>query len=429
MRARLSAAPCLVLAGMALAAGACDWRDFDKIENGTPVLAVGAPSHFGASDFGRTILPLSSLAAGATGGRYLVSGAEAPALAIINVDAKGVASGQNVSSETFSGSAPLTALAEVAGTNKVLLGSPGSGGAVYVLTMGTTNEVALFEAPQGADRFGMGVAAGKLAGADAPDFVVASGADLTVFVDGDVNMPVPATPPADSCPMLVPTNGLPSLDQGRRAVVVAPLTGDPGVQIVVGTPSVSDAGAVNVFTVDATGLATCAFSYRNADHLFGQALATGDFDADGVLDLLVGSPPSHAFWIKGPLTAASAVLPVTLAAGTDQLGFTVAAANVDGVPGDEALIGNPDATVGSAALAGEVRIVGGAALDRELPVLRRHDPAASDVFGIDVGALPFCTSKCGTSTAVTRSLLLVGSNARAMTYFLLLPGDKDPRTP
>jgi len=60
---------------VALAAAGCDWRDFDAIQKRTPVLAVGAPSHFGTDDFGRTLLPLSSLPAGATGSRFVVSAA------------------------------------------------------------------------------------------------------------------------------------------------------------------------------------------------------------------------------------------------------------------------------------------------------------------------------------------------------------------
>ncbi len=79
-------------------------------------------------------------------------------------------------------------------------------------------------------------------------------------------------------------------------------------------------------------------------------------------------------------------------------------------------------------LAGEVRIVSGKLLDKELPVLRRRDPGANDVFGIDVSALPFCTSGCGTPTAVTKRLVVVGSATHALIDFLLAGGGVDPRT-
>jgi hypothetical protein len=413
----------------ALATGGCDWRDFDSIQGHTPVLAVGAPSHFGANDFGQTSLPIAKLPAGATGGRFVVSAAGAAAVSIIDVDAKGQAKGQNVNATTFVMTEPITALAEIPGTNQVLLGAPGGvTPSVYLMTMGAMPDVTLFDAP-GTDRFGLGVAAGPLAGAAAPDIVVVSGADLTVYLDGDAHMKAPQPVLDPSCPMTMPM-GLPPRDRLRRAVLVASLTGDATSQIVVGTPTINDAGAVDVFTVDATtGAATCAFTYRNPDARFGHALATGDFDGDGVLDLLVGSPPSHAFWIRGPLTSTSPILPVVLAAGTSELGSTVAAANLDGKPGDEALVGNPDATVGGAMLAGEVRIVGGAMLDTELPVLRRHDPGGTDFFGITVSAVPFCKSACGTAAAQVQSLALVGSASRALIAFVLEPGGKDPRTP
>jgi hypothetical protein len=428
MRARPTWLGCVSVV-VALAAAGCDWRDFDAIQKRTPVLAVGAPSHFGTDDFGRTLLPLSSLPAGATGSRFVVSAAGTDALAVVDVDSKGQVGSQNVTSTSFVMNEPITSLAEVAGTNQVLLGAPGgAAGSVYVLKMGATLDVALLDAPTGVDRFGLGVGAGKLAGGDAPDFVVASGADLTVYLDGDAKMAVPAATPGADCPMLVPTT-LPPRDRLRRAVLVAPLMGGAGAQIVVGTPTVNDRGTVAVFTVDATtGVATCAFAYHNADPRFGHALATGDFDADGTPDLLVGSPPSHAFWIRGPLTAASPVLPVALAPGAGELGSAVAAADVDGKAGDEALVGNPDATVGDAMLAGEVRVVSGALLDKELPVLRRHDPGADDVFGIDVRALRFCTSGCGTPAATTKSVVVVGSATHALIDFLLAGGGVDPRT-
>src|SRR5450432_2296997 len=252
-----------LLAGVAaLAAGGCDWRDFDTIEAHAPVRAIGAPSHFGANDFGRTLLPLSGLPAGSTGSRFVVSGAATSAIALIDIDAKGVSSGVNVTSPSFVADQPITALAEVPGTNQVLLGAPPSGvasGTVFVMTLGQTSDVAVLDSPGLSDRFGLGVAAGPLAGAAAPDFVVASGSDLTVYVDG-LPPGVSANMPGPDCPMLISTS-LASRDRVRRAVLVDSLMGDATSQIVVGTPAFNDAGAVSVFTVDPSGVATCAFTY------------------------------------------------------------------------------------------------------------------------------------------------------------------------
>jgi FG-GAP repeat len=421
----------LALASAGLVAGGCDWRDFDDLQSRTPVLAVGAPSSYASADFGRTLLPIAKLPAGASGGRFVVSATLQAGVAIVDLDAKGQPKSQVVDSPNFDPNEPLTALAEVPGTGQVLLGAPGandpSKGTVYVMTLGETPEVTLFDAQPVADRFGLGVAAGALAGGDAPDFVVVSGDSLTVYVDGDPQMPVPmAAPPAD-CTLMF-SSGFLARDRLRRAVLVASLTGDPAsAQIVVGSPQFDGKGTVSVFTVAADGTATCAFTYQGADPRFGHALATGDFDGDGALDLLVGSPPLHAFWIQGPLTPASPILPVKLSSGSSELGSAVAALDVDGKPGDEALVGNPDATVSGGMLAGEVHVVTGAALDQELQVVRRLQPAGGDALGIQLAALPFCKSGCGTSSAVVQSLALVGSNTRAFTYYDLGLGAPDPR--
>jgi hypothetical protein len=418
----------LALAGLASAAG-CDWRDFDSLQSHTPVLAVGSAAPLGGNDFGRTILPLSKRAAGAAGARFIVSATAGPALAFVDLDEKGQAKASAFTSPTFDPLQPLTALAEVPGTNQVVLGAPaGATGTVYVLTLGAQPDVALFDAQPLADRFGLGVAAGQLAAGTAPEIVVASGDSLTVYLDGDARMAVPAAAPPADCPLTM-SAGLTPRDRLRRAVLVAPLMGNPDArQIVIGTPTVNDQGAVSVFTVDATsGVASCAFTYRNADARFGHALAIGDFDGDHVPDLLIGSPPGHAFWIQGPLSSTSPVLPVALVAGSAELGSAVAAVDVDGHPGDEALVGDPDAAAGSAMQAGAVQLATGPMLATMLPVVRRHAPAAADVFGIDVAALPFCKSACGTPSPVVQNIALVGSASHAFTFFTLASGGTDPR--
>jgi hypothetical protein len=428
------------LAAVSLGAGGCDWRDFDDLKAHTPVLSVGPPGEFPKGDFGRYVLPLSGPPAGLKGGSFLVSAASTGCVSPVDVDVTGRASARSVCSAVFGTENvvfPNTAMAQVPGTRQVLLGAPQAEGtgAVYVIDLAKDNQVTRFDSPADGDRHGLGVGAGTLAGGAAPDFVVASESQLTVYVDGDATKAVPAPDASATCPLEIPTGSLVMARRLNRAVIVAPLTGGTASQIVVGTPAASPGmGAVSVFDVDpATGEATCAFAFRGAEERFGHALATGDFDGDGTLDLLVGAPPGKAYWIKGPLAMGAPLLPVALAGAGSDLGSSVGAANVDGKPGDEALVGDPAATVNGQAGAGEVRIVAstmpsaGMTLDRELPVLRRHEPAANDAFGAQVRALPFCTAGCGTAAATTRPLVVVGAQAHSYVYFLLLPGDEDPR--
>jgi hypothetical protein len=425
-----------LVAPLALGA-ACDWRTFDEIKERTPVMAVAPSDAFGvADDFGRYVLPFTGAAMGKTGGRFMVSAASTGAVSLVEIDAKGAVSSLNNAAREFEGE-EITALAEVPGGKQVLLGAHEGGpthfGAVFVLSIGEALSIKLLgTATPGDIEFGLGVGAGSFTGSAAPDFAVLSRDLLTVFPDGDPARAV-VVPPAAECPLSLSTS-LAGRDRSSRAMLIADVKGTGTTQqIVVGTPTSGAPGAVSVFDVDPTsGQATCAFSYSNVAPRFGQALALGHFDADDQVDLLIGAPPEGAFWIRGPLTATSPILPVavTKTASSRQLGAAVGAGDVDKEPGDEAFVGDPEATVGGKALAGEVHIASGPLLDKAKSVVRRQAPAANDAFGVQVGALPFCASGCGTAGAVTSDLLLVGSRTRVFSFFVLgKDGPKDPRTP
>ncbi|HVZ71185.1 MAG TPA: FG-GAP repeat protein [Polyangia bacterium] len=438
MRARGLTGAALVV--VSLAGTGCDWRDFDHLKSETPVLAVGGPSGIAAKDdFGRHLLALSGPAAGETGGRFVVATATDAELAVMSVDAHGNVKGQGFSSPLFGTAAPtlpITSMAEVPGAEKILLGAPEANtvGSVYVLTMGATLSVSLLDSPATQERFGLGVAAGALAGDTPPDYVVLSGGQLSVYIDGDPTKAVIAPDPPATCPLELST-GILGNDRANRAVLVAPLAapvaGAGTQQIVVGTPSDTDQGAVSVFGVDpTTGVATCLFTYRHTEPRFGHALAIGDFDHDGVSDLLVGAPPSAAYWIRGPLAADSPIAPAALGAvpaGTQELGFSVAALDLDGDLHDEALVADPSAVLAGNALAGDVRVATGTGLAMTGTTLERAAPAASDAFGAAVAALPFCTGSCDTATPQTTHLPLIGAAKQTYLFFKSTPMGVDPR--
>jgi hypothetical protein len=413
--------------GAGLLASGCDWRDFDNIQADTPVLVVAPPSGYSApSDFGRVILPLTPPTDGSAAARYLGSAINQTGLALVQIDAKGQASSQNVTGSALDnlGGEAITAMAQAIGGGDVLLGSPTGGS---LLTLDLTSLIVTPFALSTESQFGMGVAAGSLHGLGSHDWAVVSGSALHVFPNGsttDLSI-------ADSaaCPLTVSTS-LPSAERINRAVVIGALMSG-GSQVAVGTPVMTGAGSVSLFTVDATATTvTCALTLSApmaADSRFGQALAIGDFDGDGTADLLVGAPPGRAYLYRGPLVAGAApaaTISDTTTTGGD-FGAAMAALNLDGKGGDEALIADPDATVGGQTQAGSVAIFTGATLGTAMmTVLGDHAPSSGEVYGSAVAALPFCAiSPCPAKPPL---LPLVGAASEVFTYFALT-GQTDPR--
>jgi hypothetical protein len=385
------------------------------------VLNVSAPGHFGApKDFGRALVPVAPPAAAAA--RYVVSAVGTPALAVVDIDAAGQAASQALNPIVISENAagPITALAEVPGTSQVILGAAAAAaGRVYLMDVGATPSVTLFKESFAEDRYGLGVAAGKLTGADAPELIVVSGDKLSVFVDGDASATPLQPGAAPPCPISLGTDLDARYRLSRPVVVVGGL-------IAVGTPSATALGTVSLFSVSG-GAVTCAGQIDGIENRFGQALAVGDFNGDGIEDLLVGAPPRNAYLLTGPVSASAAISAITYADSEGEFGGALAAIDVDGQKGDEALISDSAAVVGGMQVAGSVVVYGGPTLANKLMVVTAHDPETGGAYGSAVAALRFCAPPC--MPAQEQRLPLVGATERTFTYFLFGPASQDPRRP
>jgi hypothetical protein len=423
-----------VAAALALAGamtGGCDWRDFSSLQASTPVLAVEAPSGYPSSnDFASLLIATQPPSDGSAAARFVTSGTLLNALTIVTIGAGGSASAHLVNSPTLNGlnGSPITAMAAVPGTDKVLLGVPGQ---LTVLTLDLSvslDAVAPFAGitpvVAAEPQVGVGLAAGNLAGTAAPDYVVLTGSALHLFVDGGAADQAAA--PSAGCPITFP-NSLTGSDKIQRGVVIASLTG-AGPVIAVGTPAPGAPGSVSFFSADSTsGALSCLFSIAApastlAD--FGRSLAVGDFDGDGIADLVVGAPPDRAYLYRGPIAAGATPAGMFLN-GTSggATGASIAALNVDGKGADEALIGDPEGPGNTGQTGtGDVVQLTGATLGMTTATLADRNGGSNDGYGASVTALPFCAvAPC----AKPQLLPLVGAANKAFVYFTL--SGTDPR--
>ena len=426
--AKLLLGACGAMAVGALSSG-CDWREFDTLQNRTPVRAVDPPSGLSSSnDFASVVLPVTPPTDGSSAAWFLTSATETTGLALVRLSASGESSGLTLTGPALDdlGGHPVTAMAEIPGTGTAFLGAPTFHSLLTVeLSTQTVSQFTPSSSLTANDSLlGAGVAAGNLTGGAAPDLVAASNSLLHVFVDGSTSDIAPGAGDLTSCPITL-SEQVPNQDKSNRALVVGNLLAS-GPAIALGTPGAAAPGSVSFFTAT-TSAVTCAgvlTAPATTDSGFGQTLAIGDFDGDGVADLLVGAPPSRVYLYKGPVTPGAApTATISAPLGSASFGAALAAGNVDGKPGDEALVGDPGATLDAQTGAGTVTIYTGPKLaTMATPVLADHDASSGEAYGSAVDVLPFCAS---VPCVAPPQLPLVGAPAKAFVYFTV--GLTDPR--
>ncbi len=437
--------------GLALLTGSigCNWTTFADDAKKAPVRSIGAPDSFKEQDFGRSLLPLSDGQGKAAA--FMASSTNGTNVSVFTVD-----SGGGVSTTSIPGSAlndteasTISSLAEDVGSSplNLLLASPkvhNQGyGRVYSYTLsptldGAVNTLSVPPLPE-EPGLGRGLAIGRVGGVETKsDIIVASDANVVVMVDG-TTWTAPATAGSGCDPTFDAT--LDPRYKLRRPLLAARLWPDPAgatVQQIVSTSPHSPGGAagtVSFFSVTGAGtsfelncLAAVTAPKPEMRARFGVSVATGDFNADGQLDLLVGAPGQNAYIYLGPFPTGAVPTPITISdpEGVD-FGFSVAALNVDGNPGDEALIGDPYATVGGKSQAGRVTAyaVNAATMTTEIKkTYSDHSPETNANFGWTVNGLKFCTASPSPaagmpcpSEAETSRVLMIGAANEVFLYY------------
>ena len=440
----------LVLGSLALMG--CNPSDFNSILDKAPVQEMGTS---GSSTDSLFVLPLPAPQSTKVAARMLVSLKTSNYLAVADYDMNGKVTQYRASEVESLGFPVNSAAVRLDGT--VILGSPRSpggnapGGKVTTWSVsskadGSPSWVPL-TSPQGDGHMGISVAAGFVTGVPTGDFV-AVGDNSVQLIGADPTVSPQIAKSADSCQEL--WLGNPSDFYAPRPVVVADLLApdlQAGVydEIVLGAQLAGKPGQVLFVQYNGTDVLLCPSNpsrilTNGVSNSFGTALAAGDFDGDGHMDLAVGAPPNHVYVYWGPINLGTPEAPINPTPDVDiasatgkQFGKQLSAYAMQGQATAQLMVADPAAP--SSGGVGEVmifNIVRGTATTagtaQAIATLfdsnKDSDPG---LFGLNLGGLQFNTGLCNPAGGV--QLLPWASLGPSLYTFFAYSGPGAPADP
>ena len=425
------------LLSLALATGCdeafYDFRVFDDLEDETWVDSSGVP---GALDSRVYAVAIASGGTAGDGASFFVLGRNDDGLARLSFDAAGDRE-TNVILRAEISNAPALNPFEL---EPVVVGDPASSRIAMAVTAGGTPEapeqtaVVLFDGAQNTvlDNPRAALAGGNLptalafgltdvAGSGARNLVALRGNLLSVIAD--VDSPTADEPLCDTERMaglgLAVGDWLPDPNMGDEIAFAAPVAGGGDGEVVIVSGSlVSTAHGLSTGTpvpcFNATPPARAPLltltAPAGAGPSFGTGMVIGDFNGDSALDLVVAAPGSNTVHVYLDM-AGGAPTATTISApeGALEFGKTLAVGNLDGMGGDELVVGAPSTTVDGKEAAGSVFIYQFGAQAGDDPI-QFHDaqPESSQRYGQSVAIVPFGSAQ---------DILVVGADQEVFTYF------------
>ncbi len=406
------------LASLSLIAS-CDYRVFNDLEDQVWVSADSEPSDSPSAGYG-----IGLVNAGGDSLQYVVASESPPALFLVRFDDNGsrtelvTSNVQDVLTNADRFPTPAVMAADASGfgsAGNVAVGAINNGTPALYMLRGDTGEAQPAINLEGSDA-PSGIAFGDTDASADVDLFAAAGEDINLVAN------YKSSTTAVACGVGGATGDVLIADVAATAggeVLIS-----VGGEILVTTGTTLATAAVDAAQSDCFGVtpAVATIAAPDGEASFGTRLRQGDFDGNGVPDLVVGAPAENAVYVFLNWSVATPSTGTLIAApsGAVSFGTSIAVGDFGGDGRDDLVISDPGRDVGANPSAGSVYIYAGEAAGTFADPVTLHDatPQDNQVFGQSLTV----------SEAFGGPRLVVGAKNEVFTYFRTpVPGDSDFR--